>query len=387
MSRWPSFDLFMRKFFAICLVLLSIASLVSYAIWTGQRPAGHYLSDLRIRLAINEGQPGERGNLLGIEPELFPTDYQNIERLHRKLAAYLQQARENGLINPRTVVVLPEHIGTWLFASGEKDQLYQAATLDEAMDWLSWSNPLQFIKAVLRAEGRDRLDDAHLRIKARSMAQDYQTLFGGLAREFGVTLVAGSIVLPDPSVEGGQLKVGSGALYNSSLTFGSDGLPLGQPQRQLYAERYQRRYVHTASDAPLYVVDTPAGRLGVLIGSDSWYPENYARLNQSGAQLIAVPAFVIGKAAWSQPWRKPRHSDIDVPNETPSEGDAWHHLTLTGRAPQSTAQAGISVFMRGQFWNQGVAGQSFASHAGQTIAEPQQENAATGGARLINLWL
>ncbi|KTC16509.1 carbon-nitrogen hydrolase family protein [Pseudomonas sp. ICMP 10191] len=377
----------MRKFFAICLLLLSIASLVSYAIWTGQRPAGHYLSDLRIRLAINEGQPGERGNLLGIEPELFPTDYQNIERLHRKLAAYLQQAREHGLINPRTVVVLPEHIGTWLFASGEKDQLYQAATLDEAMDWLSWSNPLQFIKAVLRAEGRDRLDDAHLRIKARSMARDYQTLFGGLAREFGVTLVAGSIVLPDPSVEGGQLKVGNGALYNSSLTFGSDGLPLGQPQRQLYAERYQRRYVHTASDAPLYVVDTPAGRLGVLIGSDSWYPENYARLNQSGAQLIAVPAFVIGKAAWSQPWRKPRHSDIDVPNETPSEGDAWHHLTLTGRAPQSTAQAGISVFMRGQFWNQGVAGQSFASYAGQTIAEPQQENAATGGARLINLWL
>lgn len=125
----------------------------------------------------------------------------------------------------------------------------------------------------------------------------------------------------------------------------------------------------------------------MLIGSDSWYPENYARLNQKGAQLIAVPAFVIGKAAWSEAWRKPRHSDIDVPTDTPSEGEAWHHLTLTGRAPQSTAQAGISVFMRGQFWNQGVAGQSFASHAGQTIAEPQQENADAGGARLINLWL
>ncbi|MDF5891085.1 carbon-nitrogen hydrolase family protein [Pseudomonas syringae pv. syringae] len=377
----------MRKFFAICLVLLSVASLVSYAIWTDQRPAGHYLSDLRIRLAINEGQPGERGNLLGIEPELFPTDYQNTERLHRKLAAYLQQARDKGVINSRTVVVLPEHIGTWLFASGEKDQLYQAATLDDAMEWLSWSNPLQFITAILGAEGRDRLDDAHLRIKARSMARDYQTLFGGLAREFGVTLVAGSIVLPDPSVEDGQLKVGSGALYNSSLTFGSDGLPLGQPQRQLYPERYQKRYVRTASDAPLNVIDTPAGRLGVLIGSDSWYPDNYARLNQNGAQLIAVPAFVIGKAAWSEPWRKPRHTDIDVPTDTPSEGEAWHHLTLTGRVPQSTAQAGISVFMRGQFWNQGVAGQSFASHAGQTIAEPQQENAAAGGARLINLWL
>ncbi|WP_412778770.1 hypothetical protein, partial [Pseudomonas ficuserectae] len=28
----------MRKLFAICLILLSIASLVSYAVWTGQRP-------------------------------------------------------------------------------------------------------------------------------------------------------------------------------------------------------------------------------------------------------------------------------------------------------------------------------------------------------------
>ncbi|NAT37673.1 carbon-nitrogen hydrolase family protein, partial [Pseudomonas syringae pv. actinidifoliorum] len=110
----------MRKFFATCLVLLSVVSLVSYAIWTGQRPAGHYLSDLRIRLAINEGEPSERGNLLGIEPVLFPTDYQHPDRLHRKLAAYLQQARDYGLINPKTVVVLPEHIGTWLFASGEK---------------------------------------------------------------------------------------------------------------------------------------------------------------------------------------------------------------------------------------------------------------------------
>ncbi|EPN43611.1 hydrolase, partial [Pseudomonas syringae pv. actinidiae ICMP 18807] len=41
--------------------------------------------------------------------------------------------------------------------------------------------------------------------------------------------------------------------------------------------------MHTASDAPLNVIDTPAGRLAVLIGSDSWYPDNYARLSHSGA--------------------------------------------------------------------------------------------------------
>lgn len=380
----------MRKFFATCLILVSLASLVSYALWTEQRPMGHYLSDLRIRLAINEGQPGERGNLLGIEPELFPTDYQDLSHLHRKLAAYLQQARDHGLINARTIVVLPEHIGTWLYASGEKNQFYQASTVDESMDWLAWSNPLKFVTAMLGAEGEKRLDDARLRMKARSMVRDYQTVFGGLAREFEITLVAGSIVLPNPRVEDGQLQIGSGALYNSSVTFGSDGKPLGQPQRQLYASRYQKRYVKAAGNAQVNVIDTPAGRLGILIGTDSWYPDNYTRMNQQNAELIVVPAFVNGRNSWSNPWHGTRTHDTPTLVLKPgslSEREAWHRLTLIAREPHSTARAGISVFMRGQFWNQGTSGQSFVSHSGQIIAEQPVENNVNDGARLINIWL
>ncbi|SHM86817.1 Carbon-nitrogen hydrolase [Pseudomonas asturiensis] len=380
----------MRKFFATCLILVSLASLASYMLWTEQRPMGHYLSDLRIRLAINEGQPGEQGNLLGVEPELFPTDYQDLEHLHRKLAAYLQQARDQGLISAKTIVVMPEHIGTWLFASGEKNQFYQAATVDEAMKWLAWSNPFKFIQATLGAEGEKRMDDAHLRMKSRAMAHDYQQLFGGLAKEFGVTLVAGSIVLPDPRVENGQLQVGTGALFNSSVTFGADGKPLGPAQRQLFANPYQKHYVKPAGDAPLNVIDTPAGRLGILIGTDSWYPDSYARMNQQGAELIVVPAFVAGRTGWSSPWRGARtHKTprLDLQPGSLSEGEAWHRLTLSTREPSSTARAGISVFMRGQFWNQGSSGQSFVSHNGQNVAEEPAQSGAMAGARLINVWL
>ncbi|ORC53930.1 carbon-nitrogen hydrolase family protein [Pseudomonas floridensis] len=380
----------MRKFFATCLLLVSVASLVSYALWTEQRPMGHYLSDLRIRLAINEGEPGTKGNLLGIEPELFPTDYQDLEHLHRKLAAYLQQARDYGLINARTIVVLPEHIGTWLFASGEKNQFYQAGTVDQAMDWLAWSNPLKFVAATLGAEGEKRLDDARYRMKAGTMARDYQRLFGGLAKEFDVTLVAGSIVLPDPHLEDGQLQIGSGALFNSSVTFGSDGKPLGPPQRQLFSSRYHKRYVKPAGDAPVNVIDTPAGRLGILIGTDSWYPDSYARMNQKGAELIVVPAFVKGRTSWSDRWHGTRTHDtpkLDLEPGSLSESEAWHRLTLISRKPQSTARAGISVFMRGQFWEQGISGQSFVSREGQTITEQPPENGISGGARLINVWL
>ncbi|EXF94521.1 carbon-nitrogen hydrolase [Pseudomonas fluorescens HK44] len=376
----------MRKLLYLTASMALIAVIAAYAMWTADRPVGHYLSDLRINLAVNQGVPANRGNLLGIQPELFPTDYQSPEHLHRKLAAYLQQAREQGLLNEKTIVVLPEHIGTWLMVSGEKDELYQASTLDEAMNWLAVSNPLSFLRALISAKGDSRLDDAHLRMKAKSMARQYQALFGGLANEFGITLVAGSIVLPDPSVSDGILKIGRGALYNSSLVFGRDGLPIGQPQRQLNPAFDQRGYIQPSTDQVINVIDTPAGRLGVLIGNDSWYPDNYRKLNDQGAQLIAVPAFVIGRNTWDKPWRgdkKPSTpSAIGLEPGSLSEGQVWHRLTLTSQRPVSRANAGISVFLRGQFWDLGSAGQSFLVSNGQHFADREAH-----GARLLNIWL
>lgn len=379
----------MRKILVTLITVVLLILLVSYSLWTSKRRVGHYLVDLRIQVVVNDGQPGDRGNLLGIQPELFVSDYSSVQRLHLKLAAYLRQAREQGLINDKTIVVLPEHIGTWLFAVDEKTQFYQATTIDEAMNWLAFSNPLLFADALLHARGKNRLDDAHLRMKARSMAQDYQTVFGGLAKEFGVTLVAGSIVLPSPEVQAGTLIAGTGALYNSSLVFGRDGLPMGQPQRQLFPRWDQRGYIRSGKDAPLNVISTPAGRLATLIGSDSWYPDNYRRLNAEGAELIAIPAFVAGHDSWSQPWRVDKHHGLDPGPEPLTEGEAWRRLTLT---PDSTAKAGIRVFLRGQFWDQGSAGQSFASRNGQSVVEPSISATPKGtkpghGARLINVWL
>ncbi|MCS4251192.1 carbon-nitrogen hydrolase family protein [Pseudomonas sp. BIGb0164] len=376
----------MRKLLAFTVTMALVAAVAAYLVWTQERPVAHYLSDLRITLAVNEGLPADRGNLLGIQPELFPADYQSLERLHLKLAAYLQKARDQGLINQKTIVVLPEHIGTWLMLSGEKNELYQATHLKDAMNWLSASNPFLFARAWIGATGDNRTDDAYLRMKAKGMARDYQALFGGLAKEFGVTLVAGSIALPNPSVQDGQLHVGHGALYNASLVFGTDGLPVGQPQRQLYPIYDERGFIEPGDENIVSVVDTPAGRLGVLIGSDSWYPDNYRKLNEQGAQLVAVPAFVIGRDTWDRPWRGFKSvstpTEISLKPEELSEGEAWRRLTLISQQPVSQATAGMSVFLRGQFWDLGTAGHSFLSSNGQVTAD-----SGTRGARLLNIWL
>ncbi|KHK66091.1 carbon-nitrogen hydrolase family protein [Pseudomonas frederiksbergensis] len=376
----------MRKFLYLLLSLALMAAVITYALWTADRPVGHYLSDLRINLAVDQGTPADRGNLLGIQPELFPTDYQSPGRLRRKLAAYLQAARDQGLLNDKTIVVLPEHIGTWLMVSGEKDEVYQAATLKQAMHWLAVSNPLAFLRALAGAKGNSRLDDAYLRMKADAMAQDYQALFGGLAKEFGVTLVAGSIVLPEPSISEGELKIGRGALYNSSLVFGRDGRPIGQPVRQRHPVFDQRDVLEAEETQAFVAIDTPAGRLGVLIGSDSWYPLHYRQLDEQHVQLIAVPAFVIGRDTWDKPWAG--YKGLSTPSEVSlkpgeiTEGQAWRRLTLTSQVPVSQAKGGVSVFLRGQFWDNGSAGQSFISHSGQQFPDGEAR-----GARLLNLWL
>ncbi|WP_330213185.1 carbon-nitrogen hydrolase family protein [Pseudomonas sp. Z18(2022)] len=376
----------MRKLLAFTVIMALVAAASAYLVWTQERPVGHYLSDLRINLAVDEGVPADRGNLLGIQPELFPADYQSLERLHLKLAAYLQKARDQGLVNDKTIVVLPEHIGTWLMVSGEKNELYQATNLKEAMNWLSASNPLLFLRALISAKGDDRIDDAYLRMKAPAMARDYQVLFGGLAKEFGVTLVAGSIALPNPSVSQGQLQIGHGALYNTSVVFDRDGLVVGQPQRQLYPIFDERGFIEPGDENTVSVVDTPAGRLGILIGSDSWYPDNYRKLNEQGATLVAVPAFVIGRETWDKPWRGFKSvstpPEISLKPEELSEGEAWHRLTLISQQPISQATAGMSVFLRGQFFDMGSAGQSFLSSNGQVFADGNAR-----GARLLNVWL
>lgn len=341
----------MRPLIILALTLTLLAGLGSYARWCQQRPVSHYLSDLRSQVAFDLGQPGARGNLLGIQPELFAGDYQSLSRLRLKLAAYLDHARERGMLNARTVVVLPEHIGTWLLAVGEKDELYHAPGQRQALHWLAASNPLDFLGALLAAQAPSRVSDALLRTKAQSMAHDYQQLFGDLARDYGITLVAGSIVLPEPRVEHGRLQVGRGPLYNVSLVFDHAGKPLGQPQRHAYDAETNTTTTATA----LQVLDTPAGRLGVLLGGDVARLADARTLAASRLDLLAMP------------------SDL----QAAADATQLHEQLL-----RSGIHAGMQVHLRGRLWEQQGQPPALAFRAGTSAL-----GASTSGAQLVNLWL
>jgi hypothetical protein len=278
----------MRKLSILLIALIAASCLVAFLIWAERRPAAHYLSDLRSAISSEPAPAQSRGNLLLIRPQLYPMDYQSPDHLRLKLAAALDNARDAGLLGPNTLVALPEHIGTWLLARGEKVEFYQARSRQEVRDWLLLGNPLLAVKALLLNLDAERLDEALLRMKAEQMAEDYQQLFGGLAREYQVTLLAGSILLPEPRVEDGRLHSGAGPLSNLSLVFSPQGRIQGSPHLEPWPWR---------ADA------TPAQRLSVgavdyRVERD-WrpgYPQS--RVHLVDGDLSSPALFLRGKLDW-----------------------------------------------------------------------------------------
>jgi hypothetical protein len=278
----------MRKLLLLSILGTLIGGLASFIGWAERRPPSHYLSDLRGQLSSDRGTPGEAGNLLLIRPQLFPADYRSPAHLRLKLAAALDRARAAGLLGPRTLVLLPEHIGTWLIAAGEKSELYRARDRKEVRDWMLLGNPLLALRVLVRNLDAERLDEALLRMKAKRMAADYQQLFSGLAREYRVTLLAGSILLPAPYLHDGELSVGDGPLRTLSLAFGPDGQPLGEPFSEAWpqpTDKAEPQRLHLAGRELLIERDWQPG-----------YPQSRVRV--VGGDQLSEPLYLRGTLSW-----------------------------------------------------------------------------------------
>jgi predicted amidohydrolase len=342
---------------------------------------------LHLQEIVTYGSDARRGNWLGIQPWMAPADYALAEAFYAKIDGYLDVASRQGWLNERTIVVLPEYVGTWLVVAGERRRVRQAATIASAMQALVLSHPLSFLKTLPSARARDAVKYGLFRMQAGRMAEIYQYVFSGLASKYAVTMVAGSIVLPSPAVKGGRLAIGDGALYNVSLVYGANGLAYENAVRKVFPIAAELPFTSPGSVADLPVFDTPAGRLGVLICADSWYPQPYEAIRAQGADLVAVPSYLAPDGVWGARWRgydggaAPGDVDVRDVNQI-AEGQAWLKYALAGRLPGLGLPHGINVFLRGALWDLGSDGHTVVVR-GQTVTEAKH----VSGAAIVNSWL
>ncbi len=347
------------------------------------------MNDLHITEKNNFGTDRGRGNLLGIEPYITPLDYASQNSFYDKLDRYLSVARELGWVNEKTIVVWPEYIGTWLVLAEESASLYRAETMAAAETQLVLRHLFPFIWYWLTAKERNRQEAAFFRIKAKRMAEIYNAVFSDLARAYSITIAAGSIVLPEPFIEGGRVQTGRGALYNAGAVFGPDGAAYPAILRKAFPTSEELPFTAPAPVDDLPFFETKAGRLGVLICADSWFPAAYARLKSLNIGFMLVPSFEIGTLnSWNQPWQGyngwPAPADVDPQDVGKlTEGEAWLKYAMAGRIAEAGAQHGVNVFLRGALWDQKFDGGRTTIVSGGRI----MKETASRGASLNNLWL
>ncbi len=122
-----------------------------------------------------------------------------------------------------------------------------------------------------------------LDIYAAELWTRYTDTFGGLASEYGMTVVAPSAYLPDPL---------DGVIRNLTGVFGPSGELLGvQAKVMLHLEDQDLVQAGSTWD----VIQTEVGRIGIMIGNDVLYPEVGRLLAYQGAEIL------IGQAACPNP--------------------------------------------------------------------------------------
>ena len=117
------------------------------AVWSkaGRRPPADPI-DLRLLDVKSFGEDSGRGNLVGIQPYMLASDYASEERFRRKIDGYLATAHRREYFGAKTIVVLPEYLGTWLVVAGEKQSVYRAGSIDRAVKLMVASDLVAFLR-------------------------------------------------------------------------------------------------------------------------------------------------------------------------------------------------------------------------------------------------
>ena len=372
-----------KKLIFLAAVLLT----AFYLFWPGLAPDLSSPPSLHMKVSASFGTDRGRGNVVGIEPYMEPLDYATPERFEAKLAGYLEIAAHEGWIGENTIVLLPEHIGTWLLASGQKSRVYDASDISSAMLPIMTHNLIGMAKNLFIFDDESQWEAALIRTRTPETAAALYKVYSNLATRFGVTLVAGSSAIMTPGVYPDTLSYGHGPIFNASFVFAPDGKPVEDAVRKVHPVPSERGFTK-ASKAEFLPTFTVAGRtMGVLVCADGWFEDTAAYMAESGVDLLLVPSFLTG-TTWDAPWQGyqgdvPQTNGWQADAGRITEGEAWIKYALPAKATQHNIRFGMNVFLKGNLWGQIGSGRALIWEDGTLYVGAGGDD----GAALYNLWL
>jgi predicted amidohydrolase len=338
---------------------------------------------------IETGIDSGKGNLIGIQPFFTTSNYSTAFNFETTLRFYFEQLKRENKLTEKSVVVLPEYIGTWLVAANEKEKIYQQININDAMTTMVTSNIFKFLFSYFQSPAKDKTKYAIFHMKAKQMAEQYQKIFSSLAKDYNCSIVAGSIALPDASVnKEGNLKIKNGGeIFNTAVVFGNEGKIILPLVKKIFPIDSEQGFTKCGKADQQPIFQTKAGRMAVLICADSWYPEAYATISNK-VDFIVVPSLAETDSIWLAPWKGyngfKAPADVDTTDyKKITEGDAWVKYSMGKRAVQSNIHDGINVFFTGAMWDMKAEGRVLILNHDSLIVLP----AAIGKGRIVKLWM
>lgn len=369
----------MRRILLTVLTIVSIWGLWSYSGRSPEWESSELALDVKEQVSADSLCTR---NIVGMQPYMLTRDYLGEKQFYEKMKGYFELARQAGYFRPNTVVLLPEYLGTWLVIDGEKISVAESASIQNAMTLMVASNPLKFSRYFfIHQQEQDRFAAAIFRMKADRMAEIYGQTFTRLAKEYSVTINAGSIVLPGPGVTDNRITVDTSLpLYNTSFMFTENGGIHPRAVRKSFPIHSELPFVKAAPMKDLPVFDLAIGKTAVLVCADSWYPESYQQIRESGAEIVLVNSYCSGRNTMAQPWKGydggATPGDVDGTDISRlTEREAWVKYALPGRIGHTPALIGVNIFLRGELWDLGTDGQPFFVQNGKLMAAGKSDRA------------
>ncbi|KAJ5104371.1 hydrolase carbon-nitrogen family [Penicillium alfredii] len=146
----------------------------------------------------------------------------------------------------------------------------------------------------------------------------YLANYQALAKELGICLVPGTII------EKHQGPKNSISFYNTAYFISKDGSVLGS-YRKKNIWHPERPHLTSSGLERHTAIDTPIGRVGLLICWDLAFPEAFRELIADGAEIVIMPTF------WT-----PHDASPDARTHNPDSEALFLQSTLTARSFENT---------------------------------------------------
>lgn len=339
--------------------------------------------------ALNFGADRKMGNIIGVQAFVAPLEYSTEKRFFEKTENYLLEAKKKGWLNSKSLIVFPEHYGSFLFLVDEPASVFQSEDYKEAINKIISKKSPEYYKSYPFSKSQNPSTETVLRIKSSQMKKIYQDTFSTLSRIYQVNIIAGSIALPSTFIKNGDLELSdNGALENSGFLFLPDG--------KIHESKFSKKNLNSLEKMILAPGDSGKQKVklsswseefGILYSLDSLYLKNYTNdLLDNDIDIIVSPSSLIDGESidWSLPEIYMNASEQKKPPEIINQDffQNWTKYSILEKMKVTQARIGFQVFLQGKIFST-----KFVGASNFTVRYVRTEMIETNKNLIFNLWL